>query len=99
MSLPEQPADSYRTSYGAGKPQRHDATNFTCQRCLKRGHFTYDCTSSDSAYNARPTATSRLNDRYQGVKTRDIVNVLPPTASAQMVRVVYLRSRVSDLSL
>eukprot|EP01025_Chloroclados_australasicus_P008333 TRINITY_DN1291_c0_g2_i1.p1 TRINITY_DN1291_c0_g2~~TRINITY_DN1291_c0_g2_i1.p1 ORF type:complete len:334 (-),score=43.47 TRINITY_DN1291_c0_g2_i1:799-1800(-) len=47
----------YKT-YGQGKK---DATNQICQKCLKKGHWTYEC-KGERAYISRPSRTQQLKN-------------------------------------
>ncbi|KAK9820044.1 hypothetical protein WJX72_005434 [[Myrmecia] bisecta] len=40
-------------------PVRAAAANVVCQRCLQKGHWTYEC-KNEAAYAARPTRTQQL---------------------------------------
>lgn len=42
------------------------STTKKCQRCLKPGHWTYDCKESARAYTARPSRTKLLHTRSSG---------------------------------
>ncbi|KAM0689842.1 hypothetical protein Q7P36_010713 [Cladosporium allicinum] len=47
--------------YGSGGPSKATSTTL-CQKCLKRGHFSYECTASqqDRPYISRPSRTQQL---------------------------------------
>ncbi|KAL1586781.1 hypothetical protein WHR41_04643 [Cladosporium halotolerans] len=47
--------------YRAGGPSKASASTL-CQKCLKRGHFSYECTASqqDRPYISRPSRTQQL---------------------------------------
>lgn len=44
-----------------GLARRTDAANATCQRCLQKGHYTYEC-KNPPTYVSRPTRTKQLLD-------------------------------------
>ncbi|KAK2615119.1 hypothetical protein N8I77_001895 [Diaporthe amygdali] len=50
---------SYR---GRGGPRKPTPTNVQCQKCLKRGHYSYECKVQlqERPYNARPSRTQQL---------------------------------------
>ncbi|KAL0942200.1 uncharacterized protein CTRU02_200086 [Colletotrichum truncatum] len=50
---------SYR---GRGGPRQATPTNVQCQKCLKRGHYSYECKESSQArpYVPRPSRTQQL---------------------------------------
>ncbi|KFM66352.1 Zinc finger CCHC domain-containing protein 10, partial [Stegodyphus mimosarum] len=45
----------------------YDPSTYRCQKCLEKGHFTYEC-SGKRKYVSRPTRTAMLNKR---LKTKD----------------------------
>ena len=51
----------YRTVPGLNSQQRANAST-TCQRCLKKGHFTFECkvTNTERPYISRPSRTQQL---------------------------------------
>ena len=51
----------YRTVPGLNSQQRANAST-TCQKCLKRGHFSYECkvTNAERPYISRPSRTQQL---------------------------------------
>lgn len=50
---------SYR---GRGGPRQSTPANVQCQKCLKRGHYSYECKTGaqERPYNARPSRTQQL---------------------------------------
>jgi len=42
--------------------RKQDAGTYTCQKCLKKGHFTYECTGKRK-YVYRPSRTKELKKR------------------------------------
>ncbi|KAL9527114.1 hypothetical protein SMMN14_09368 [Sphaerulina musiva] len=49
--------------YRFGGPSKATATTL-CQKCLKRGHYTYECTSAqqDRPYTSRPSRSQQLSN-------------------------------------
>lgn len=61
--------------YGAGGPSKATSTTL-CQKCLKRGHFSYECKASqqDRPYISRPSRTQQLANPKLAAK---ITNAAP----------------------
>lgn len=50
----------YRHVRPSNQPSASATTQ--CQRCLERGHWTYECKNPPAAYKPQPTRTKRLRD-------------------------------------
>lgn len=62
---------SYR---GRGGPRQTTPANVQCQKCLKRGHYSYECKAGlqERPYKARPSRTQQLlNPRLAPKLTND----------------------------
>ncbi|GJN70838.1 hypothetical protein PLICBS_004898 [Purpureocillium lilacinum] len=51
-------------SRGRAGPSRSTPTNVLCQKCLKRGHYSYECKAStqERPYVARPSRSQQLRN-------------------------------------
>ncbi|KAK3945940.1 zinc knuckle-domain-containing protein [Diplogelasinospora grovesii] len=67
---------SYR---GRAGPSKSTPANVQCQKCLKRGHYSYECkaTTQERPYIARPTRTQQLlNPKLAPKLTTETLNPL-----------------------
>merc|ERR1711879_1080101 len=55
--------------------------NFKCQKCLKIGHFTYEC-KGKRPYMYRDSRTKDLNRMIQGKRSRNMKKVVPKKQKA-----------------
>ena len=55
---------SYNRGRGGPHPKSRTPANVQCQKCLKRGHYSYECTASliERPYTSRPSRTQQLAD-------------------------------------
>lgn len=68
-------------SYGGrrGGPMRATPANVQCQKCLKRGHYSYECkaTTQERPYTSRPSRSQQLrNPKLVPKLTNDTLNPL-----------------------
>ncbi|WAO89570.1 Hypothetical protein NCS54_00696400 [Fusarium falciforme] len=67
------------TYRGRGGPSRSTPTNVQCQKCLKRGHYSYECkaSSQERPYVSRPSRSQQFrNPKLVPKLTNDILNPL-----------------------
>jgi hypothetical protein len=69
--------------YSAGGPSKASSTTL-CQKCLKRGHFSYECKASqqDRPYISRPSRTQQLANPKLAAK---ITNAVPEVEAPKYV--------------
>ncbi|CAL5222698.1 g5100 [Coccomyxa viridis] len=60
---------------------RLGAVNAVCQKCLQKGHWTYDCKASATVYQSRPSRTKQLMDPNYKPRFLGASELLPGDAS------------------
>merc|ERR1711862_391504 len=56
-----------------GKKKLQNKENAICQKCLKTGHYTYECTGK-RPYMYRESRTKELQRRMKGKESKNFVN-------------------------
>ncbi|GAB7330226.1 hypothetical protein MBLNU13_g01886t1 [Cladosporium sp. NU13] len=75
--------------YGAGGPSKATSTTL-CQKCLKRGHFSYECKASqqDRPYISRPSRTQQLANPKLAAKITNAApkDEIPKTSASDIIK-------------
>ncbi|KAK6720367.1 hypothetical protein SNK05_003475 [Fusarium graminearum] len=84
---------------GRNGPSRSTPTNVQCQKCLKRGHYSYECkaTAQERPYVSRPSRSQQLrNPKLVPKLTNETLNPLEKkegVADAELAKVDAERAR------
>ncbi|KAL7793541.1 zinc knuckle domain-containing protein [Trichoderma ceciliae] len=90
-------------SRGRGGPSRSTPANVQCQKCLKRGHYSYDCKAStqERPYVSRPSRSQQLrNPKLVPKLTSDTLNPLEKkkgVADEELAKIEAERGRKREL--
>ncbi|KAL7937066.1 zinc knuckle domain-containing protein [Trichoderma chlorosporum] len=88
---------------GRGGPSRSTPANVQCQKCLKRGHYSYECKSStqERPYVSRPSRSQQLrNPKLVPKLTSDTPNPLEKkkgVADEELAKIEAERERKREL--
>ncbi|KAL6805425.1 zinc knuckle domain-containing protein [Trichoderma sp. SZMC 28012] len=88
---------------GRGGPSRSTPANVQCQKCLKRGHYSYECKSStqERPYVSRPSRSQQLrNPKLVPKLTSDTPNPLEKkkgVADEELAKIETERERKREL--
>ncbi|KAK4610635.1 hypothetical protein CLAFUW4_13594 [Fulvia fulva] len=76
--------------YQSNRPSQASATT-TCQKCLKKGHYSYECTAprQDRPYVSRPSRSQQFSNPKLAPK---LSAVLPPADPKPEVKSVEMKA-------